>query len=206
MKVIERNSSAELCIRNSRFLAECFAVSTQEEARALLKSLKELYQDSSHVVHAFVIGPTGEILGCSDDGEPSGTAGRPVLDVLKGSGITNVLLTVARWFGGTELGTGGLVKAYGASAKAVLADAPVRELFECCLFSVSLPYEVYDRFRREADSRKFEVTGEKFGTGIDISGRIRKSLAPEFCAYITDLTSGRSNAVLSEDSRKEPLT
>ena len=76
-----------------------------------VKSQKAKYADATHVVHAFVIGPGAEVMGMSDDGEPSGTAGRPALDVLRGRGCTNTVLTITRWFGGTLLGTGGLVKA-----------------------------------------------------------------------------------------------
>ena len=106
-----------LIVKNSRFLAELFPVATQEGARTILAAQKSRWPDIRHVVHAFAIGPQANILGCSDDGEPAGTAGRPALEVLKGSGVTNVLLTIARWFGGTKLGTGGLVHAYGDAAR-----------------------------------------------------------------------------------------
>ena len=123
MEVLSEYASAELEIKKSRFLAEAFPVSSQSEARNLLKAQKERYDDATHVVHGLVLGNAAEILGMSDDGEPAGTAGRPVLDVVKGRGCTNILVTVTRWFGGTLLGTGGLVKAYGDSAKAVLDNA-----------------------------------------------------------------------------------
>ena len=120
MNCILEHFQTEIVIKHSRFIAEVFPVQTQSQARELLKEQKQKYFDSTHVVHAFVIGKNCEVLGMSDDGEPSGTAGRPVLDVLKGSGCTNIMLTVTRYFGGTLLGTGGLVKAYSDSAKAVL--------------------------------------------------------------------------------------
>lgn len=200
MKGISGHFFCELDIKNSRFLAELFPVSAQDEARALLKSQKEKYSDATHVVHAFVIGPSGGILGCSDDGEPSGTAGRPVLDVLKGSGITDVLLTVTRWFGGTLLGTGGLVKAYGESAKAVLAIAPAAEIVPVRDFTVLLPYDLYERVKREFASFEVEVTGEEFGTDVHVSGKIRESRAAGFCERISDLSSGRTRVALSEES------
>ena len=99
-------------------------------ARDLVKAQKSKYADATHVVHAFVIGSGAEILGMSDDGEPSGTAGRPTLDVLKGRGCTNTLITITRWFGGTLLGTGGLVKAYSGGAKQVIQKADELGLFE----------------------------------------------------------------------------
>ena len=96
---------------------------SQNQARELIKSQKAKYADATHVVHAFIIGTSAEIMGMSDDGEPSGTAGRPALDVLKGRKCTNLVLTVTRWFGGTLLGTGGLVKAYSGGAKQVIEKA-----------------------------------------------------------------------------------
>lgn len=202
MKEIIENASCELDVRNSRFLAEAFAVATQEEARALLKSQKEKYADATHVVHAFVIGPTGGILGSSDDGEPSGTAGRPVLDVLKGSGLTGVMVTVTRWFGGTLLGTGGLVKAYGDSAKAVLALVlpGAREIVAMRAFGVSLPYEIYERIKRELVSFDVELSHEEFGVDVRLEGSLPESRAGDFCKRVSDLSSARSRVALSEES------
>ena len=200
MNVITRNASAEISIKNSRFLAETFAVSTQEEARILIKTQKERHADATHVVHAFVIGPTGGILGCSDDGEPSGTAGRPALDILKGSGITNIMLTITRWFGGTLLGTGGLVKAYGEAARAVLAVTQSEELVAMKGFTLSVPYELYDRVKREVSVAGIEIVHEAFGTDIVLIGRVRDSLVSWFSGRISDLTSGKSSVVLSEES------
>ena len=198
MRILSSPGSAELNIKNSRFLAEAFIVGTQEEARALIKAQKERYADATHVVHAFVIGPSGGILGCSDDGEPSGTAGRPVLDVLKGSGLTNALVTVTRWFGGTLLGTGGLVKAYGDSAKAVLAGTPSEELVAMRDFSVEFAYEVYERARREIAALGAQVEREDFGTAVLVSGRVREADAVALSERVADISSGRARVTLAE--------
>lgn len=198
MRILSSSGSAELNIRGSRFLAEAFIVGTQEEARALIKAQKERYADATHVVHSFVIGPSGGILGCSDDGEPSGTAGRPVLDVLKGSGLTNVLVTVTRWFGGTLLGTGGLVKAYGDSAKAVLAGVPSEELVAMRDFTVEFAYEVYERARREIVALGAQVEREDFGTAVLVSGRVREADAEALSERVSDISSGRARVTLAE--------
>jgi uncharacterized YigZ family protein len=192
MNVLRSNCSAEITVRNSRFLAEAFAVSAQDAARSIIKAQKARHADATHVVHAFVIGPTGGVLGSSDDGEPSGTAGRPALDVLKGSGLTNTMVTVTRWFGGTLLGTGGLVKAYSDAVKAVLAVADTEELVEMRLFSLSVSYEVYERVKREMGARDIEVTGEEFGTEVLVRGRVRADGATDFGERVADLTAGRS--------------
>ena len=147
MNCILEHFQTELVIKHSRFIAEVFPVENQAAARELLKEQKQKYFDSTHVVHAFVIGKNAEVLGMSDDGEPSGTAGRPVLDVLKGSGCTNILLTVTRYFGGTLLGTGGLVKAYSDSAKAVLDITKFEPLIEKSNFKFSLNYDMYEKVK-----------------------------------------------------------
>jgi uncharacterized YigZ family protein len=206
VRIIVSGASAELDVKNSRFLAEAFPVQAQDEARALLKAQKAKYPDANHVVHAFVIGPTGGILGCSDDGEPSGTAGRPALDVLKGSDLTNILVTVTRWFGGTLLGTGGLVKAYSEATKAVLAAVASRPLVAMRSFTLDVPYELYELAKREMAARAVEVTREEFGTDVSIAGKIEASAAESFCLRITDLSSGRLHAALSEESRTAQTT
>lgn len=192
MNILKSNCSAEITVRNSRFLAEAFSVADQESARALLKSQKARHADATHVVHAFVIGPTGGVLGSSDDGEPSGTAGRPSLDVLRGSGLTNTMVTVTRWFGGALLGTGGLVKAYGDAVKAVLAVAETTEFVEARPFSLPVSYEAYERVKREIAARDIEITDEEFGTEILMRGRVRADRADDFRSRVADLTAGRA--------------
>lgn len=201
MKILMAPCAAEIRAKNSRFLAEAFPVSAQEEARAILKAQKERYPDATHVVHAFVIGPTGGILGCSDDGEPSGTAGRPALEVLKGSGITNAMVTITRWFGGTLLGTGGLVSAYGDAVKAVLAAAKAEELVPMREFSFEVPYELHDRARRLLAELGAEMTREEFAVAISLAGRVRAADAETLAARITELSSGRVSVTLSKDNQ-----
>ncbi len=188
-------SAETLVVKNSRFISEVFPVNTQQEAREILKNQKIKYQDARHVVHAFVIGNTGQILGSSDDGEPSGTAGRPVLDVLKGSGITNILLTVTRYFGGTLLGTGGLVKAYSDSAKAVLHSAAengcLEPLIEKTAFSFSVPYDKYDQIKHMMKSFPLSEVLENFQTDIQISGKIESEKFNDFSNCLKNFSNGK---------------
>ena len=121
-------ASAELIIKGSRFLSEVFIIQNQAEVRTIIKEQKNKYSDATHVCHAFISGKNAEVMGMSDDGEPGGTAGRPMLDVLKGRPVTNILVTVTRWFGGTLLGTGGLYmgqqarKGFGLCYKTVIGN------------------------------------------------------------------------------------
>lgn len=198
MTVPSRPASFSLEVKKSKFLAEVFPVSSQEEARALIKSQKERYADARHVVHAFAVGESGGILGCSDDGEPSGTAGRPMLEVLKGSGLTNALLTVTRWFGGTLLGTGGLVKAYSEAAKGALTATEREELVKTRNFSLDVPWELHERIRRELVRLGAEVLTERFDTAVSLNCRIRESAAEELSRSVADLASGRVTAAFED--------
>ncbi len=190
MLILRQGTRAELIVRRSRFLAEATPVPSAEAARALQRERKRLYADANHVVFAFVCGPQGGVMGCSDDGEPSGTAGRPVLEVLKGSGITNVLLTVTRWFGGILLGTGGLVRAYTESAQLVLADATVAELVPLTRFTLALSYIHYEAVRRRFPEFAAEITGEEFSAEVALSGVLPSANYAAFSAAVRDLTNG----------------
>ena len=191
MNCILEHFQTELVIKHSRFIAEVFPVENQAAARELLKEQKQKYFDSTHVVHAFVIGKNAEILGMSDDGEPSGTAGRPVLDVLKGSGCTNIILTVTRYFGGTLLGTGGLVKAYSDSAKAVLEIAKFEPIIEKSNFKFTLNYDMYEKVKYHFNHYHIDSLQEDFTEKITISGVIIADEFNNFKKEIEDLSNAR---------------
>ena len=176
MNVLLESARAETLVKKSRFIAEIFPVKNQRDVRALLKAQKQKYADASHVVHAFALGKNAEIMGMSDDGEPAGTAGRPVLAVLKGSGCTDILLTVTRYFGGTLLGTGGLVKAYTEAAQAVLALAHTEVFAEREEFGLRLSYEDYEACKRLFKKFGVKVTAEDFAENVSVSGSVETRL------------------------------
>ncbi len=194
-------AQAELVIKNSRFLGEAFPAGSAEEARELLRAQKARYADSSHVVHAFVIGLDATVLGCSDDGEPSGTAGRPVLEVLRNSILRNVMLTVTRWFGGTKLGTGGLVRAYTECAQAVLSVAETRELVSRRQIHFRVPYALYDPVKKLLSELEFLPDQEEFGEAIQVSGQLKCELLETLKVQLRDLSHGRIE--LSEPGEDE---
>ncbi|MBE5937770.1 MAG: YigZ family protein [Lachnospiraceae bacterium] len=116
-KIVFKGGSGEIVEKKSRFIANVFSVETEEEALEIIEQIKKQYWDARHNCYAYVIGADGRKQRCSDDGEPQGTAGRPMLDVLLGEDIKNILVIVTRYFGGTLLGTGGLVRAYSMAVK-----------------------------------------------------------------------------------------
>ena len=195
MEILKSYIKYEETIKGSRFLSELFPCDTQTAARELIKSQKAKYAEATHVVHAFVIGPGAEVMGMSDDGEPSGTAGRPALDVLRGRGCTNTVLTITRWFGGTLLGTGGLVKAYGNGAKGVLAAADKAGLFEELVakksFTFTTDYSLYKLIKNNMELFHISSLTEDFGTEITISGEIHESEYQVFISKLLDISNGK---------------
>lgn len=122
-KIIEEPGEGEYEEKKSRFIAKIVPAASEEEAVAFIDLVKKKYYDARHHCPALIIGRNREVTRCSDDGEPGGTAGKPILEVMLGAEITNAVMVVTRYFGGTLLGTGGLVRAYTQAAKAALADA-----------------------------------------------------------------------------------
>lgn len=148
IKIPEKKSTIEYVIKKSRFIATAEPLSDQNEVKKRVKEIREAHSGCRHVVFAFFINDDRAISGLSDDGEPHGTAGRPVYEVLKGSGITDILLTVTRYFGGTKLGTGGLVSAYGQSAKNVLEVLNVTEKIYTVKIRLLLNYKNHENIKK----------------------------------------------------------
>ena len=194
MKILTKKVQIETIVKGSRFLAEAIPCQKQEEARAILKAQKEKYADATHVVHAFVLGKAGEVMGMSDDGEPGGTAGRPVLDVLKGSGATDIMLTVTRWFGGTLLGTGGLVKAYGGAAKELLSQCQESGALEEYVpkkeFSFECDYALYKSVKRAFDEFSIDGLTEEYTDKVKASGKIVEPQYAAFCERLKNASAG----------------
>ncbi|MBQ9238769.1 MAG: YigZ family protein [Treponema sp.] len=194
MDILTAPAAAELTIRRSRFLAELVPCVSARAAREKIKLQKQTYPDAAHVVHAFIVGTDGAVCGMSDDGEPAGTAARPSFDVLKGRGCTNILLTVTRWFGGTLLGTGGLVSAYGDSAKAAIRAADTAGLFEPYVarreFAFTVDYARHGAVRRVLSEFHVGTVTECFEQAVFVSGRIDSASADAFCRALLDVTQG----------------
>ena len=184
--------------KNSRFLAELFPVHSAEEAKAAWRLRKETYDNGGHIVYAFTVGAQQNVSGCSDDGEPSGTAGRPVLAVLHGSGLTCAMITVARWFGGTKLGTGGLVHAYGDAARSVLAVAEFVEYAPLCETVFTVSYPQYAVCRKFLESMDFSFVGEEFSGDVTIRGRLCRDDRERLETFLRDLCGGTCSCTFRE--------
>lgn len=191
MLILTESTRVEFMVKNSRFVAEAVYVETPEAAREFWRQQKTRYDNGNHIVYAFITGPQGNVMGCSDDGEPSGTAGRPMLAVLKGSGITNVIVTAARWFGGTKLGTGGLVRAYSDCARLALEDPPVRELIAMRQLAFHCSYADYEKVKHRLGQLHFRIEREEFTEQTVIHGEIPEQDAEALIADIREMTADR---------------
>lgn len=188
MLVLKEERQVELIVKKSRFIAIAKTCSDMASVKRIVDQTRQMYPDSTHVVHAAVI---GDQFSYSDDHEPKNTAGRPALEVLKGSGITNIIVLIIRYFGGTLLGTGGLVKAYGDSTKLVLDGIQTEELVEKTGFSVTIGYDMYENIKRLLSAHKASELNEDFGTEITITGLIPLEEYEALGARIADLSNGK---------------
>ena len=183
----------ELRVVNSDFIATVQRVDTVAVAKAFIQSVREQHPKANHHVYAFVIGHgAGVIEGSSDDGEPGGTAGRPALAVLRGSGLGDAVVVITRYFGGTKLGTGGLVRAYGDAARQVLDAVPRTLKIEKRPVTIAVPYHHYEIVRRLISAHEGEILTEDFGAEVTIQLQFAADTLQPFVAGVTEATAGRA--------------
>lgn len=169
-KTIKENVSAELVEKKSKFIANLFYIESREEAEDIIKMQKKKYYDARHNCYAFrVLGEDGIIEKSSDDGEPSGTAGAPMLNILSKMEITNVLVIVTRYFGGILLGTGGLVKAYSNSTKLALEKAEISMLEEGFVYKLELNYSDLENFKYFMKNNEIKILKEEYFENVKLS-------------------------------------
>jgi len=193
----------EQVVVNSRFIATLVPVFSTEEARAFITRIKNKFADASHNVPAYIIGGGNTIMEYfSDDGEPSGTAGRPALTVLRGSGLGDVAVVVTRYFGGTLLGTGGLVKAYTESAQMVVNAVGRGRRVPVYVAMVAIPYNLLERVRLLVIRNRGEVLEEDFAADITMTLQFPVDSFELFQIEMRDLTAGRLKAEIIESGEK----
>ena len=198
--IIKEGGQGEIVEKKSRFIATVLPIDTEEEALQYIEKIKKKYWDARHNCFAFVIGSNNEIQRFSDDGEPQGTAGMPVLDVLRKSGVTDVVTVATRYFGGILLGGGGLVRAYSHTASIALQAAQIITMRECLLLSLTCDYGRYGRVA----SLVPECGGVTDDTVFEEKVTVKFHLAPEllgaFRKKLADATNGQVD--VTEDGKK----
>lgn len=193
-RTIVDRARTEIKVRGSRFIGTAIAVDSREAAAVELEAIRKEFWDASHNCYAWRLAPDGLLYRFADDGEPSGSAGKPILFVLQQRELFNVLVVVTRYFGGTKLGVGGLARAYGETAAAVLDIAPTTTQFDRETLQVFTTYEDMRAVRQlvEDYSLSFE---EEFRDVITYRMAIRRDLVDEFAVRLTETSQGRAGMI-----------
>lgn len=190
---------AELNIKKSRFISIIIPLSQLPDAEKELHATRQKYPGANHYCYAYIIRQDGNLLErCSDDGEPSGTAGRPILNVLKTRHLENVLAIVIRYFGGVLLGTGGLVKAYTQSLQSVLDSARIISLEYAQKLIITLDYGYYGSLEKQFSSIMKQSADIQYGEQVRAELWIAVDQLPDFMAKVVNLSSGTASMELGK--------
>nr|WP_302598429.1 YigZ family protein [uncultured Cellulosilyticum sp.] len=188
-RTIQGPGEALVVEKKSKFIATVCEVKSQEEAEACLQQLRKKYYDARHNCFAYQIGEKNEIQRCSDDGEPQGTAGKPILEVLKGEDVRNTLICVTRYFGGTLLGTGGLVRAYGKAAKEGLLNAGIIEKRRIQLIDIQMNYTLVGKVQYLLGEKGYRIRDSLYTDVVTMQVEVLVGEQDAFCDWLTENTN-----------------
>lgn len=187
---VNREFTFELIEKRSKFIATLRHVETEEEATSFINGMRTTYWDAKHNVFAYTLSE-GNIARFSDDGEPHGTAGKPILEVINGSGLKNAAIVVTRYFGGVLLGTGGLVRAYSGAAQGVLSVAEIKTMTECDELEIICEYGMYDTLSNILKDISGGIISTDFTDSVVTTIYIDVNKTEEFSAKLTDVFGGK---------------
>ncbi len=184
-----KHGAAELVEKRSRFIGQVWPVDSEEKARELIAQTKATYHDARHNCWCYIL--RDGAVRYADDGEPQGTAGQPMLEVFRRSGVENVLCVVTRYFGGILLGAGGLTRAYAGTAKLALEAAGVAEMRLWKSVEVACPYALYDRIKNELEAFGGAVENADYGAEVTVTTFFPEDAAAPFIARVSELSAGQ---------------
>lgn len=189
-RTVQKEAEIEIVINKSRFIGRCFPVEDEGEALAVLARIRKQHWDASHNCFAYRIGETGAVARFSDDGEPGGTAGKPIMDVLLGKDVVNVMLVVTRYFGGVLLGAGGLVRAYSRAAAEACNAAGLAAVRAGAELSLTVDYSRYSAVEGLLRERG-QILETNFGENVTLRAMVPAEAAADVIAEVVDKTDGR---------------
>lgn len=198
-KTVYRGGEAEIIEKKSRFIATVKPVNSEEEAIEFIESLKKKYWNATHNCFAYVLGEHFQIQRCSDDGEPSGTAGKPMLDVLLGEEIHDVVVVVTRYFGGTLLGTGGLVRAYAGATKEGLSASKVITKMHGQKISIQTDYTGLGKIQYILGQRGLSILNSIYTDKVELEILLPEDVIGEVMAEIREGTNGQAKMELQKE-------
>lgn len=173
-KVVTKEGTGEIVEKKSRFIGSTFAVESVEEAEKRIAEVSKKYWDARHNCYAYVIGKNSENTRCSDNGEPSGTAGKPILEVITGAGLTNTLVIVTRYFGGVLLGTGGLVRAYTQVAQAAIAASETGEMVYARQLTLEVAYNMINNVKYFLEQNNISISDPRYTENVQYDICVRE--------------------------------
>ena len=191
-RTVGKDGTGEIEEKKSRFIATLRHVETQEEAAAFVEEMRKKYWDARHNCSAYILGRNGEYRHSSDDGEPSGTAGRPMLDVLDGTGLTDTAVVVTRYFGGTLLGTGGLVRAYSEAVREGIRHTEVIEKTQRMRLKITTDYNGVGKLQYLFAQREVSILNTDYGENVVLEAAVLPEEAAPLYAAVADATGGRA--------------
>ena len=184
--------------KRSVFIGYCEHVTSEDEALAFVKRIKEKHKDATHNCYGYVM-KGGILCRYSDDGEPQGTAGKPILDMLVKSGVDDVCVVVTRYFGGTLLGTGGLVHAYSLGAKMAVEAAGIAQFENYVVFKVVCSYSDYQRIGLELEKCDAIIDATDYSDNVEVTFAVKEQLVEGIVRKISEISSGKSQATKIEE-------
>ncbi len=191
-KILYRGGEGELVEKKSRFIATARPVESEEEAVAFIEEMRKKYWDARHNCSAYIIGERGQVQRCSDDGEPSQTAGRPMLDVLLGAELKNICVVVTRYFGGTLLGTGGLVRAYSGAVQEALKNCVIVEKMPAVRLRIGTDYNGVGKLQYVAGQMGITILDTEYTDQVSMIFLVPEEQQGSFLAQVTEKTGGRA--------------
>ena len=192
IKILYQGGEGEIVEKKSRFIATAAPVRSEEEALQIIEQIRKKYWDARHNCYAYVIGERGELERFSDDGEPGGTAGKPILEVIKGEELRNTLIVVTRYFGGTLLGTGGLVRAYSAAAKAGIASSVIITRIPGIKLHITTEYTGLGKIQYILGQRGITTLDSVYTDKVELEVLTAEAEAEAVKAELTEGTNGQA--------------
>ena len=198
-KIIVEGGEEEIEIKKSRFIGQAYPIESASDAEEIIKTVEKKYWDARHNCYAYILGEGSEVQRFSDNGEPSGTAGKPILEVLQGDGLTNTLIIVTRYFGGTLLGTGGLVRAYTQASQAAIAASKSAVMTYGQKITFNIGYDMVDKIQHAFTQMGIALENPVYGADVSYDIVVSAGNIDMVIDKITQITSAR--AVITEGEK-----
>ncbi|MBC1461172.1 YigZ family protein [Listeria welshimeri] len=197
---IQSDGKHEIIIEKSRFICHIMRVTTESEAQTFIQTIKKEHRDATHNCSAYIIGENDQFQKAHDDGEPSGTAGVPMLEVLKKKKLKNIALVVTRYFGGTKLGAGGLVRAYGSAVSETIQTIGIVECTLATIIKCSFAYSLVGKIENALEQKNYQINDKEFTDKVVFHVFVDNDDIPHFRKWITEMANGQLE--LTESTQK----